>query len=328
MNEDFWITYPVIPIDYGPTIEKTTAKVVYSSDDTSRQAPRKTYQQAPLPERMCPIGDEQGRRNATSCPESVYPLRRDVNQGYNNIIEEAIAMVNASNCDSKDFWKTMRMDPSIKNREMTNSHLRPTGKILNEGTPWSCYEFVDTRLEQTNPTKKSLINKTPKTTTNQEQPWDVFEFLDDRKYPRQVIADKNATHSLKNGVLVLEEPPHDNKSSSIHESSPTQGRYDNSVTMQRVAMKKPQDVSIANYVPKEPSLPLDTVVKHKNNERLLNKNLVKEKFKIPLNSHLCERYIDHHSPRRTIRSSGCNKRQFCVTASTKKNFQTHELSRF
>ena len=130
---------------------------------------------------MCSIGDEQGRKNATSCQESVYPLQRDVDQGYNNIIEEAIAMVNASNCDSKDFWKTMRMDPSIKNREMTNSHLRSTGKILNEGTPWSCYEFVDTRLEQTNPTKKSLINKTPKTTTNQEQPWDVFEFLDHSK---------------------------------------------------------------------------------------------------------------------------------------------------
>ena len=139
MNEDFWITYPVIPIDYGPTIEKTTANVVYSSDDTSRQAPMKTYQQAPLPERMCPIGDEQGRNNVTSCQESVFPSRRDVNQGYNNIIEEAIAMVNASNCDSMDFWKTMRMDPLIKNREMTNSHLRPTGKILNEGTPWSCY---------------------------------------------------------------------------------------------------------------------------------------------------------------------------------------------
>ena len=172
----------------------------------------------------------------------------------------------------------------------------------------------------TNPTKKYLINKTPKTTTNEEQQWDVIEFLDDSKYPRQVIAAKNATHNLKNGVLVLEEPPHDDESSSIHESSPTQGRYDNSVMMQTIAMRKSKDASTASYVPKETSLRLDTVVKHKNNERLLNKNLVKEKFEIPLNSHLCER--DHLSHRRTFRSSGCNNRQFCVTASTNRILDT------
>jgi hypothetical protein len=41
-----------------------------------------------------------------------------------------------------EIWKSLVFEDQSE-IEYSNSHLRPTGRVLNEGTPWASYEHVE-----------------------------------------------------------------------------------------------------------------------------------------------------------------------------------------
>jgi len=213
MNFDHWLTDPEV-LEFDITRPTLDLLDVPHIDELFNQ-----------PEQSINSAESINPLDTPPTDKVVYQAQDNDSRATNsNPLLDAIESINASPCSFEDFWQTMQMDPPTVPQEMTNSHLKPTGRILDEGTPWSSYEFEDTRTKQMSPTKLSLTNEAPDTAANDELPWDVFEFLDDTKYPRQAHPAKKTPLDLGNGVLVFEKPPFVNKILPYHETNPTQGK--------------------------------------------------------------------------------------------------------